>query len=336
MDRRSVTMRDIADRLGVSVMTVSAVLGGKSQHVRVSDETRVKVIATAREMQYRPHGVARALRRQRTDIVGLYSGFQFMDPRNPFFATIIGGLQEGCDRNRKDLLLHGVFPGRSVEDIYGELADRRIDGLVLDAPEGDPLVDLLARSDLPVVAIVDPVARIPSVTVDNAGGVGQLVDYLESRGHRRIVFRDWEHSSHVTSVGARREALCELGAKRGLDVSIWSGAQLVSEEDPFFDRWLAAPASARPTAAVCWNDTAAYDLLTQCRKRSVRVPDDLAVAGFDGLPSQFGSDQTLTTIRAPWADVAQTAVDLLARLVCGERIPGETVLPVTLVRGDTA
>src|SRR5262249_8954496 len=111
-------MKDVAERAGVSKMTVSAVLNGTSTHVRVSEPTRQRVLEAARELDYRPNAVARSLRRRQTNIIGVYCGFGYMNARLAFLSEIIGGLQEGCDCHRKDLLLHGVFRGRSVEDIY--------------------------------------------------------------------------------------------------------------------------------------------------------------------------------------------------------------------------
>src|SRR5262249_47656133 len=121
--RRQPTMKDIAERVGVSKMAVSAVLSGTSSTARVSEATRERILAAARELRYRPNAIARSLRSKRTNIIGFYSGYRYIDPRNPFFAEIVGGLQEGCAEHRKDLLLHTVFQRASVDDIYGELVD---------------------------------------------------------------------------------------------------------------------------------------------------------------------------------------------------------------------
>jgi DNA-binding LacI/PurR family transcriptional regulator len=332
-------MQDVADQLGVSKMTVSAVLGGSSAHVRVSAETRARVLEAARQMHYRPNAVARSLRRQRTNVVGLYSGYGYLDARNPFLAEIIGGLQEGCDQHRKDLLLHGVFEGRDVDDIYAELVDGRIDGLALNAPPDDPLVDRLAKSHLPVIAIVDAVAALPSVVADDAAGTRLLVDYLARQGHRRLLFRGWERP--MESVLRRRKTFFEAAAAHGLEAMDWIVPQWIAPPHASLTNalhvpWLDLPPYRRPTAVFCWNDLAAYDLLAYCRLRGVRVPDDLAVVGFDGFASPLGATARLTSIRAPWPEVARTAVSLLVERINGQEIPQETVLPVHFVAGDTA
>jgi LacI family transcriptional regulator len=333
-ERQSVTMKDIAHRAGVSTMTVSAVLGGNSVHVRVSDATRERVLTVARALRYRPNPVARALRSQRTNVIGYYSGYGYLDARNPFLSEIIGGLQEGCDEHQKDLLLHGVFGSRSPDDIYAELADGRIDGLVVMAPPDDPLVGRLAGSALPVVVVVDAVPALPSVVADDARGIHLMMDYLVLQGYRRFVYREWDRS--LDSVNRRIATFRAYVERWGLDATEWVAPQHTEPGDPTVKSWLTMPAPERPTAFVCWNDMAAYDLLSHCAAHGLRIPDDVAIAGFDGLPTPLGAAYRLTTVRAQWAQVAHTAVSLLAEKLSGKEIPLETVLPVEFIRGNTA
>src|SRR5436305_958040 len=215
--QRAATMSEVAQRAGVSKMTVSAVLAGGSRHVRVSEPTRQRVLDAARQMSYRPNAVARSLRRQRTHTLGLYSGFGYLNAANPFLADVIGGLQAACDAHGRDLLLHGIFAGRTVSSIHAELTDGRIDGLIVLSPPGDPLLELLARSQRPAVAIVDAVPALPSVVVDDPAGGRLLVEYLAGRGHRRLAFANSARA--LTSVVRRRAGVLEAAAERGLEVS---------------------------------------------------------------------------------------------------------------------
>jgi DNA-binding LacI/PurR family transcriptional regulator len=327
-------MKDIAERVGVSKMTVSAVLSGTSSNVGVSEATRARVMAVARQMRYRPNAIARSLRSRRTNIIGLYSGYQYVDPRNPFLAQIVGGLQEGCSEYRKDLLLHTVFRGDSADDIYAELADGRIDGLVMTAPPEHPLVERLAGSHLPVVVVADAVPNLPSVVVDDAQGARLTFDYLAQRGHRRMVYRsvDW----HLFSAERRRAAYFEIAAERGIEITEWCPPQYIEAGDPFLETWLRQSPEQRPSAVLCWNDLAAYDALAYCHRRGLRVPEELAVAGFDGDPNPVDFRFRLTTVLAPWAEVARSAVRLLVAQIEGEEVPRQTVLPVEFIPGDSA
>jgi len=105
-----------------------------------------------------------------TNVIGIYSGIGYLNAVSPFLSELIGGLQEGCDQHHKDLLVHGTFRGLSVDDVYAELLDGRLDGLVVQALPSDPLVVRLAASHLPVVALADAISSVPSVVVDDYAG----------------------------------------------------------------------------------------------------------------------------------------------------------------------
>src|SRR5579862_696594 len=304
MQRKPVTIADVAAAAGVSKMTVSNVLSSKqSSHRHVSEQTRQRVLTAVQAMKYSPNANALSLRRRRTNIIGFYSGYGYVTAESPFLATILGGLQEACDRHQKDLLLHGTFADRAAVDIYAELIDGRIDGLVLYAPANDPLAQLLADSFLPVVALADAVPVLHSVLVDDCAGSRLIVEYLAMQGHRHILYhcctRDLE--STVRRLDACREASASLCIQltEQPTTNVWNGSHITEEAAG----WLDLPADRRPTAAVCWNDLTACDLLEQCERRGIRVPAEIAVVGYDGLFSARGMRRRLTTIRAPWAEV---------------------------------
>lgn len=337
MERRQpTTLKEVAERAGVSKMAASAALSGNMVHVRVSEATRARIVEVAAEMGYMPNAVARSLKRRSTHIIGMYCGYTYLNARHPFLGEIIGGAQEGCDTYHKDLLLHSVFRGLSVDDIYRELVDGRIDGLILNAAPNDPLVVRLAESRLPVVAVVDAVHRLPSVVADDADGSRRIVEFLAAQGHTRLLYRSKSGLPPLASVQRRQSAFLAHARERNLTVREWYAPELTDPSDPAAAPWLDEPVATRPTAAVCWNDLAAYDSLAQCHSRGLRVPHDLALIGFDGIYTPLGFLMPLTTIRAPWARVARTAVDLLVAQIGGAVIPQETVLPVEFVRGMTA
>lgn len=332
--QRAATMSEVAERAGVSKMTVSAVLAGGSRHVRVSEPTRRRVLEAARQMAYRPNEVARSLRRQRTHILGLYCGFGYLNAANPFHADVIGGLQAGCDAHGRDLLLHGSFSGRSVSDIHAELTDGRIDGLLVLSPPDDPLLEMLGRSHRPAVAMVDAVPALPSVVVDDPDGGRRLVEYLAAKGHRRLVFGNCERP--LTSVARRRVGVLEQAAALGLEVTEHAADLCHHAWEGWLPEWQALSRERRASAAICWNDSCAYELLEVCRARGIRVPSDLAVTGFDNTRQPLDFQWRLTTVHAPWTAVAKTAVDLLVAQLNGNEIPLETVFPVELIAGQSA
>ena len=333
-----VTAKSIARELQLSQPTVSRILSGDPQH-RVAASTRQRVLETAQRLGYQPNAVARSLRRGRTGIVGLYTNHDY-DARNDFLGTIIGALQRCCEARGLDLLLHSARGGRSAEEVFGKLRDGRIDGLILHANADDPLVTMLGHSPLPVVTVADRLPDLPGVTCDDAGGMQQVMAYLWERGQRRFVFIGPDES--LTSVERRRAAFIEEAARYAVPAGDWAIID-AAEDDPetaldFLQSF------GLPCAVACWNDRAAYNLLRLCRERGVRVPEDLAVTGFDGFRFERIPVWDLVTVHCPWEEVASRALELLMTLV--EAGPGTTPpatlsvteeisLPVALWLGNT-
>lgn len=339
------TLEDVARHAGVSRGTVSLVLSNSSSrsNTRVSDATRQRILQAVSELRYSPNAIARSLRRQRTNTIGFYDAQGPNRPTGSFYAQILAGLQAGCLEYRQDLLWHGSFRQGDTDDIYGELANGKIDGLVLLAAPGDPLADRLAASHLPVVAIADAIASLPSVVADDDGGSRLVARYLAEKGHTNVLYRNLAgadlKSGGKTSQERRRRAFHEEAARLGMRVRDivevhWNGQ--LSPRD--FARFADAPAGGRPTAVACVSDYAAYNQLRDCERAGLRVPEDMAVVGFDGNDQEMDLARFLTTVYAPWESVGQRALQKLMTMVGdGEARPEpETVLPVLLIVGDTA
>jgi len=331
------TLKTIAQAAGVSINTASIVLNGRNGKIAVSEATRRKINEVAEQMDYRPNGVARSLRRKYTNIIGVYYasgvGHAYLNARTPFFADLICGLQEGCYQNHKDLLMHSVYPDRPTEQVYSELLDGRIDGLIVFAKAADPLMARLATSRLPVVAVGDLIPVLPSVFVDGVTGARLLANHLVAKGHTRVLYRSW--SLYLPSVQLRQEAFFARARELNLAIEEWKTVEVTDPEDASVAPWLNLPRGERPTAAVCWNDNSAYDLLAICEKRGIKVPDELAVCGFDDVPATNGVTRRLTTIHGPATEIGFKGIELLMARMQGKTVPMETLIPVSLVIGDT-
>ena len=321
-------LQDVAERAGVSVMTVSLALredGAK----RMSADTRERVLQAAKDLKYQPNARARAFRLGRTNVIGLYAGYGFINVRTPFFTEIVSGLQEGCERVRKDLLLHGIFHGTSPDDIYLELADGRIDGLVVTMPAHDPLGEKLRRSGLPVVAVSDAIEGLPCVIVDDAAGIREVALHLHARGHKKVEFA--MSPAQPISGLRRRDEFVRVCADLGIQARV-----VIADVDPSAEDLVRTAGERGVTALVCWNDVVARAALEGARQCGLRIPEDLAITGFDGCPLPFADPFPLTTVVAPWADAACRSVELLDALLRGEEVPAETVLPVRFAPGSTS
>lgn len=338
--RRAATLKQVAQEVGVSQATISAVLSGRHPHVRVSSETRTRILAAVRRLDYRPNAVARSLASRSTDIIGAYSSLGTLYAGHSFFAEVLGGLQNGCAAQKKNLLLfHPGLSDQSSDEVFAQFVDGKVDGLIVFIHADLPIVDRLRTAAIPVVALTDPIPGIPSVAVDDAQGARLLVEYLADKGHRRFLIHSF--AGQGESVRRRGQTFLEAVAAHGLSALELPprGGRAAYDRahyEAMLSAWRAIPQAERPTAALCHHDFDAYTLAAYCAEQQVRVPDDLAITGFDGLATGPGTPLRLTTISAPWAQVAETAVTVLMALIRGEEAPPETRLPVELRIGDSA
>jgi len=325
------TLVEVAQKAGVNKVTASIVLSGGRGNTRVSEKTRQRILSVAEELNYQPNAIAQSLRRRKTGIIGFYmSGY--LDTRDLFLSEIVSGLHQGCEEYDRDFLIHGTYRDASVDRIYSRLLDGKVDGLVLHVHSDDPLLSRLADSYLPVVAIANPTSLLPCVTVDDVAGSALLLDHLAAKGHRRV---HYAASPYKLSAADRRQAaFVERGLEMGLEVTSTPLPVETEKRAGSLDELLNAPASRRPSAIVCWNDDVAYKTIQHLLDRGLRVPDDMAVTGFDGYSSPIPPAYALTTVRAPWREVARRGVEILASSSAKPSVL-ETVLGVSLLTGET-
>lgn len=330
---RGVTLRDVAERVSVSPFTVSAVLNGAKSNTRVSEATRERIIEAARDLGYQPNALARALKRRTTNIIGLYFGYGHLEPHDPFHAEVLTGLQRGCESCNKDLMIHYSFHRYSVSEVFSELVGGKIDGLVMIAAPSDPLVERVRGSHLSVVAMTDAIQNVPSIIADDASGSIAIAEHLHEKGHRVVLYRmcPGESDSAARRMAAFEKRAAELGMQTICgQTTDWHGAVQESETELLNRRH-----ELNITAAVCWGDPSAHALLTHCKQHGIRVPSDLAIVGFNGIPTPVEPAHILTTVRANWSNVAYEAVRCLNNRLDGQAVPKLTILPVEFFVGDT-
>jgi LacI family transcriptional regulator len=341
----AITAKDIAIELGLSQSTVSRILNGDSRQ-RISPHTRKRVLDAAERHQYRPNALASALRRGRTNVIGLYTN-QAYDARNDFLSHALAGIQHGCRAEALDLLLPVGTHTRSPEEIYRTLMDGRIDGVLIHTSPEDPVVEMLTKSGIPVVSLADPspdIEHLPCITADDIEGMQQLTRYLLAHGRQlreagvagcNYVFID--PAFKLTSVEWRKFSWRNTLAAAGV-VEQDCITMTVPDEDTAAADWnmIEHLLETRPTAISCWNDRTAYSLLQQMILRYGSLPSHVAVTGFDGFLDNKLPAHRLTTVDCGWADIASQAVSLLSSRINGNDIPLETHLPAKLIEGTTA
>jgi LacI family transcriptional regulator len=332
-----ITMADVAHQAGVSIMTVSRAVNGKEG---ISDGTRLHVLEIIKSLGYRPSSIARSLATQKTLTLGLV----VPDISNPFFSEVTRGIEHLANQQG-----YHVFLGNTEEDSQREIAliqsleEKRVDGLILCSSrlDEDTLLDIIGR--LPAVVLInrrlaspENDAAVDSVIVDEPGGGEQAVHHLLTRGHRRIGFLAGPQAS-FSGRGRLRGYLQAMQA-HGLTVnpgwvlpchpSVEGGQQAACQ---------LLEAHPQLTALFCYNDLVAVGALHSCSLLGRRVPEDLAVVGYDDIPLAALVTPSLTTCRSPRFYLGSRAVEALLQRIHG--CPGgceHQVLPVEMVIRSSA
>jgi DNA-binding LacI/PurR family transcriptional regulator len=332
---RDVTLVQVAEHAGVSAVTASSVLNKSRGNTRVSAQTRQRILESAELLSYRPNVLARSLRQRKTNVLAFHNAhYVDFSLTLPFYASLLSGVQMGCTEHKKDLLVHANFAGRSDDDIFLGLNNGQIDGIVLYLRTMTPLVQRLVDSRLPLVTIAEEIPGVPYVGLDSENGGRLLAQHVASKGYKRVLYRGFNEPVMSLSRQQRQHGFFEEAEKLGLQVTSTKHPPSIgiSAEEK---QLLSVKASERPQVAVCWNDDSADAFAEFCLEQGLRIPEDIAITGFDGLISLRRPALRLTTVYAPWAQVTKTAVGHLVSLCNGEKVPGRTIIPVEMMPGDT-
>ena len=334
----SITIRDVAKQLNLSITTVSRALDGYKD---VSEETRQRVIQVAKEMGYTPSRSARQLRRQRTDTLGYIMPTSQPRYTDPFFSEFIAGLGDEAGAQNFDLLITLAPPSQEAERIaYQRLVQgRRVDGIVLSRMrQEDWRVHYLHESKFPFVAFgrTNTSIEFPHIGVDGANGIRRLIAHLVEQGHQHIAF-----------IAAPSDLILQADRFRGFQEGL-AEAGLIFEERFVAEGnltrdggYLAAKKllalQSPPTAIIGANDLTAIGILRAARELGISVGSDLAVAGFDGIEDAEHTVPPLTTLNQPVYDCARRLIHMLTALIKDEVLeePHVLLVPELIIRDST-
>ncbi len=339
----SVTIKDLAGQLDLSVSTVSKAL---NNYPHVAEETRQRVLAKSKELGYRPSVTARGLQARRTHLIAYSWRPAPAEQFSPILNRFIHVMGAAAVAAGYHLL---AFPTSSDQDelnAYQELVrTRRVDGIIFSATsENDPRVAYLSEADFPFVAFGQAGAGwdYPWVDVDGRAGIGMAVDHLVQLGHRRIGFIAWPHGSLLTA-GDRYRGYVEALERAGLP---FDPALVVRAEhaEPAGRRAMATlldlPTAQRPTAVVAISDLLAIGAMNEAQDRGLGVGRDVSIVGFDDAPMSKYLRPPLTTIRQPVDEVGELVVQQLLAVVSGTPLAEDErhvlLKPELIVRGSTA
>jgi DNA-binding LacI/PurR family transcriptional regulator len=330
---RGITLDEVARVAGVSRATVSRVVNGKPE---VRRDARRAVERAVEELGYVPNAAARSLVTRRSDSIGVVitepGGRLFVDP---FFPRLLRGV--GAELASRELQLVLVMPGSAEEERRAEryLTGGHLDGALLVSLHGDdPLPARLAARGIPVVVGGRPPkgANVSFVDVDNRQGARTAVEHLLAQGRQRVatIGGPLDMAVGIDRLAGYREALDEAGIARDAaleaidDFTIEGGSSATARllaAAPDFDGLFVA------------SDAMAAGALRVLRESGRRVPQDVAVVGFDDSPLAATTDPPLSSIQQPIEEMGREMVRLLAEQIGrSETVPRRLILATTLVR----
>ena len=302
------TIRDVADRAGVSTATVSRVLAGIGNP---KPDTAAAVMRAVEQLGYRPSGVARSLRMKRTRTLGLI----VTDIQNPFFPELVQAADSAARGLNYSIILGSAAYDENRAMHYLDLmVDRRVDGLIIASSQlSEESWQWLLASPVPVVVVnAEPSGLpVPVITSDNVGGTRLAVEHLVGLGHRRIAYiRGFEgFTADLPRFEGFRRACADAGIPDSALVEIRGDGQFEGGE-----RATAAllAAGSDITAIVCHNDVTAIGAMRAIRAAGKRVPADISVVGCDDIAAAAWVVPALTTVAQQKAEMGAMAVQRLA------------------------
>lgn len=311
------TIRDIARLTGVSKSTVSRVLNNSAN---VDPVTRARVQRVIEEQGFVPDRTAMQLARGEKQFIGMLLPTLTW----PFMADILQGVAGVVEMSEREIILYTTTPVKDFSRVVDRvMATNLISGMLASFHTQSPqhLITLQQRG-LPLVMINTPAARlsVPWVSVDNRAGGLLATQHLLKLGHKRIAFLF--PTTDLPCFHDRYEGYCLALREAGLEPD---PALALSDDGSIATCLQEIQAmSERPTAIFTGNDSLAYSLLAIVEKFGWRVPDDLAVVGFDDMHPLFPVQPALTTVRQPFYEIGQCAAEMLLSMLDPHYIPSRT------------
>ena len=318
------TMRDVAEQAGVSLQTVSNYVNGRF-HL-MSQETRERVGSELDRLRYWPNAAARSLRAKRSMTLGflvLDEGARFL--ADPMTDLILAGIGDVARDHGYSLLIQAARPDPNhLDGLFAPLLEDRVDGAFLFL-SGAPSIRRKTIRRMVALGFVFVVfehapAGVPvvSISADNRAGARALAEHLLAAGHRRIGFISTRAPWPMVEERARgyHDALRAAGIERDPALERSDGVWAPADGSDMADRLLSLPEP--PTAIMCGNDLLALGAIRAARVRGLRVPEDVAVTGFNDFEFAQFADPPLTTVAVPGYDLGRLGAERLIAQLAGE------------------
>ncbi len=323
------SMKDIAVKCGVSIATVSKALNNRDD---IGEETKDEIRRIARELGYHPNSSARALKTNKSYNLGvLYKEASGSGLTHDYFSRVLESFKNEAEQRGYDITFLSNSKKRKDRMSYLEHSIYRgMDGVMIAIADykDDEVIELL-QSELPVVAIDYVYNGRISIVSSNVSGMEELLDYIYSRGHRRIAYMYGEESMVTTN---RLSAYYHFLHSRGIEVP----AEYVCE-GKYRDSYTAGVITNRlldlkqpPTCIMYADDFAAIGGMNAIKDRGLKIPKDISVAGFDGITMAGQLEPKLTTY---WQNTVDMGIEAARKLISLIETPKETPIVQYTIQG---
>jgi LacI family transcriptional regulator len=329
--KQGVTLRTVAQHLGLTPGTVSAVLNQSPASRAIPQATKTRIYAAAKELNYRPNFFARSLRSRRTYTIGVITE----EIGDAYGAMVISGIEQYL--RQKDYFFLTVVHRHDPELLsrYAQLLTER-------GVEGFITVDtsLNETPTLPTVAVAGhrPIRGVTNIVLDHQRAAFLALKHLADLGHERIAFMKGNPLSSDSK--ERWNAICEQARKLGIAIDPALTVQIDIEDPtpqlgyPFARQLLARKKTF--TALFAYNDHSALGAIRAFQEAGLRVPQDISVVGFDDIPGVAYHNPSLTTVRQPLSRIGQVAAQTLVERLEGKKeYPSEIAIEPELIARES-
>lgn len=343
------TIHDVAQLAGVSIKTVSRVINDEPS---IRDTTRAKVEAAIKKLEYRPHAGARAMRSSKSGLIGMITGVLSAATHDPLESGLsamhlVRAVQEGCRRDGRILMI-ADSPGSSEEvaDLLRKFQSHRVEGVIYAADYHQQVLFPHSENFPLVLANCFDAMHTPAVVPDDAQGQEIATRYLIEQGHRRLAYVGLP--DNLLASRLRLNGFLKGCREGGLDdrTIIWRQTMEFEPWTPFADLQSILDellTRAEPPTAFCFgNDLMAMRAMAYFKERSIRIPDDISVIGYDNDEMLIRHmEHALTTVTLPYQEIGLEAYRCLNDILQGKhdtntdrprRIPSELIQRGTVSR----
>ena len=314
-----ITIKQVAKLAGVSSTTASYAMNNRPE---VHPETVKKVLKAAEELNYVPNSLARSFRNKKANSIGVITCENLTD--NSVFAIELMGIITEARQSNYDILIKSLQgdPENHKRYILSLLNSRRVDGIILLGNQFEEFIKhVISKENKMILLSSHSKFDINEVNVDGEKWVYKITEYLINKGYDNLAYVSYGFvtmEEHLRRAGVERAV---KDYKKGLNVLAcgYNKSDIYTNVKNLIER-------SKPKAIVCWNDILAMQVINVIKELDLRVPQDIAVTGFDDVLNNIYFTPPLTTVRQPFAEKGKKAFRTLLELIDGKEIKSEKIL----------